>query len=220
MPSKEKVVLSLGMGGAILEKHFGIKPKRIDRESYLGIQSRVLDKLSPHFRAALVAPQVEEKADFGDCDVLVLGSDVSDVIQSVFGVKPHRVAMTYSFPFEDFQIDVVPFESRVDLDFAHSYYAYNDLNTISSEIYKKRGLKYGPKGLFFRADNTLVSKNPHVIRYLGGWDKGHDHFKTFNEAFEWVTTSRFFDPCLYLGYETRDRPMRVAWLKWLDEHFG
>lgn len=208
------------MGGAILEKHFGIKPKRIDRQSYLSIQSAVLDKLSPKVKAAMVAPQIGEKADFGDLDVLVHNtSPIAEIIQETFGVKPHRVAMTQSFPFENFQIDVTSFESAAALTMAYDYYSYNDLNTISSAIYKKRGLKYGVKGLYFRSDNTLISANPNIIRYLGGWN-AHGDFKTYQEAFEWVVSSRHFEPSLWYDYETRDRPMRVKWLEWLKKNYG
>jgi hypothetical protein len=211
----------MGMGGAILEKHFGVVAKRIKRETYNDIQRRILDILAPKVKAAMIAPQIGEKLDFGDLDVLVHVDPkmVDSIVQETFGMKPHRVALTYSFPFEGVQIDLTAFDSAESLNFAFNYYSWNDLNTICSAIYKKRGLKYGVKGLYFRGDNSLISRNPAVIRFLGGWEP-HNGFATYEQAFQWVATSPHFDPCLWLDYETRDRVMRVKWLAWLKENFG
>lgn len=174
--------------------------------------------------ATAIAPSIRNKTEHGDLDINVavidsettwLGLSFSDYILKEFGYKPHRNANTHSFPVDGFQVDVT-FVPPVELDMTQHYSSWGDLGNIMGRVFHKMGLHYGHTGLSFWIrqgmfdHNIQWSDSDHVcekvvltqdmddILDLGGFSRQwFDGFDTEEQAFEFVISSKYFDPALF-----------------------
>ena len=175
---------------------------------------------------ATVAPSIRNKADHGDLDIIVgvyggvemtwKGKDFLSYIEELTTYKPHVNSNVISFPIQGFQVDVtfVPYE-----EFAMSvaYTSWGDMGNLMGRIYHKMGLHYGHAGLQFWirqgmfdaniawSDNdhiyekAVLSRNAKEIFTIGGFDYNRwlQGFDSEQDVFDFITSSKYFDPALF-----------------------
>ena len=207
------------MGGNV----FTGKTRRYDKDEYFAIEAEVLSILSGAFtEEALEAPRADwiqplkayrSKESFGDMDIVVnsayIGPDyVRDVIQ-VFNLKDdeyNKNGNVFSFVYKEFQIDLIvtkPSEFKTSLDYGH----WNDCGNLVGRISHKLGLKFGHDGttLIIKENDQVmgeivVTRNTCDLFDLLGLDyeQWKNGFDTLEDMFEWVSSSTYFNPDIYL----------------------
>lgn len=144
-----------------------------------------------------------------------------------------------SFDVRGFQVDFILtpteyFQTSID------YYNWNDLGNLCGRIYKKMGFKYGHKGMsyLFRDENNVfnvydeqvICHDQRIILEFAdlNYDEFCQGFDTLEDAFLWLTRSKYFHPDIFLlenrNYKSRvrDEKRRVYnyFLKWCAEQTG
>lgn len=160
-----------------------------------------------------IPPSVREKADFGDVDILVVGSKIEDSLKQmkngfmVFGEikNPSGYNLLVNFEGKRVQIDLNKIADN-DFRFGKEYFAWNDLGNLIGRIAHRQGLKFGHDGLWYihnkgsqkLGEIQLTRAWYRAIDYLGfDVHKYSEGFDTYLEMFEWVKNSKYFDPCAY-----------------------
>jgi hypothetical protein len=226
------------MGGNALKN---CETKRLPKEEYLALVERVIFDIQTVLQSGSFYRRVKNikfystKEDFGDADILIdsfsLPGDWIKRLERCWNSKevvPNGDVV--SFEVDGFQVDVIKARSQ-EFDFAYSYFAYNDLGNLIGRMAKKLGLKYGHDGMWyvFRdgdqvVDTILVSHDPDVVYDLLALDKNKVHagFDTLEDIFEFVASSPYFNPDIYLLENVnhiarvRDRKRKTynAFLEW------
>lgn len=197
---------------------------------------------------------VGEKQDFGDIDILCSSYAVPkmrEILAEYAWVDPttgesYLNQLTHPESQDSYictlkaglrtynvQVDIIstPVES---FDFAFGYFSYNDLGNLIGRIAHRRGMKFGHDGLWYihrRGDRLLKDilitlDFREALEYLG-FDADHYFsrgFETYDKMFNWVKTSKYFDPVAYpLEHRnhrarTRDRKRKTynMFLEWLN----
>lgn len=224
------------MGGALL-KTWNLPEKRIPTDEYNRIKNELVEKLRSdsecnrqmHYAFIGVAPSIRNKETHGDLDIIVSRfsnpdthimwkgeTDFGKYLQSEFGYKPFKNSNVYSFPYQEFQVDVT-FQPMNDFYMAIDYSSWGDTSNLMGRIFHKMGLHFGHSGLSFWIrqglfDNNLQwSDSDHIyekvvltrdmkeICEIGGfdyerWNKGFD---TESDAFDFVINSKYFNKELF-----------------------
>ena len=141
-------------------------------------------------------------------------------------------------PFS-FQFDYI-FSQPQDYQFTRNYFSYNDLGNLIGRVAAAYGYKFGFDGLFKKTfldqDNrvlelsypitkhnmlpynhkieTVLTKNyDEALEFLGfDVERYHKGFNSKQEIFEFVCSSKFFDPS-YFALENRNHYQRVRDMK-------
>lgn len=235
------------MGGKLL-KLFNLPEKRLSRINYENLKTRLLEILNRDFTCRVaVPPSYREKESFGDIDVLCEDKkmDWRTLIKDSFGYTPHRNTSVYSFPFEDFQVDLI-LAPPSEFDTTLNYLSFNDLSNLIGRIVHKFGLCFSHKGLkyFIReelfADNwenetSQICKEVILDRSMASilplfdfdfekWQRGFDNLE---DIYNFITKSKYFNAEIF-KYENlnsinrkRDsrRPTYQNFVKWCEEKF-
>jgi hypothetical protein len=253
------------MGGNLL-KTWKLPEKRLNPEEYKKLSEKILRLLSEEYTVPTsvspekrlltgIAPSLRQKESHGDLDVIISVKELQGnqkyfydsfrlFLENQFGYKPHQNTNVFSFPADDFQVDVtiVP---EIEFESSINYTSWGDLSNLMGRIYHKMGLHYGHSGLTFWIRKGLFDKNiewsdnDHVyekftltrdfrqICEIGGFD--HERwlqgFDTEEDAFEFVTNSKYFDKSLFLienlnhinRVRNRKRPMYMRFIEYTDQ---
>ena len=175
------------------------------------------------------------KESHGDMDIVIVCNDakwdeIRDGIELVnpasrnknfysFGWRYEKPADADGIPYSEkwFQIDLI----RVDnLKAALTYYSYNDMGNLIGKIAHRCGFKYGWDGLKYivheKGDVTreigeiIVSTNTEAIYSFLGYEywRAENGFDDLHDIFEFVASSKYFDPKLYL-FENLNAKARI-----------
>jgi hypothetical protein len=219
------------MGGKLL-KNWNLPEKRLDPDSYKRICDQVTNTLisdcSESWIHCAVPLSLRKKESHGDIDIFVSVSyaenyygqwreqPFKEYIHKVYGYIPHQNSNVFSFPVEDYQIDVT-FVPCNDFDSSINYASWGDTSNLLGRIFHKMGLHFGHSGLSFWIrqglfDNNInwtdndhiyekfiISKNQEDILQLGGFDYNvwKSGFDTEEDAFQFVISGDYFDPSLF-----------------------
>lgn len=241
------------MGGNAL-KEFG--SKRLETERFNMLASKlnatlndILDAHGIKERAQLI-PSYREKEDHGDIDVVVpikiralLDNDQMMAEMSArFGVEKMEYinngpVVSYGYPLEEggvFQIDLIYMQEE-SLDFAVSYFAWNDVGNLMGRIAHKLGLRFGHDGLALPmrdetnlfATVTLTRDYQKATEFLGfSYERWKLGFNNLEEIFHFVTDCPRFSTAIYLlenrnhtaRVRDKKRPTYTKFLAWLEAH--
>jgi hypothetical protein len=149
------------------------------------------------------------KQDFGDLDVLVKTTTTIEDLKNIFKTcechyEPKSETII-SFNFRNFQIDFIRVNPD-DFDISFEYYSYNDLGNLIGQLAKANYLKYGFDGLRYdhyfknqKIGTIPISKNIDKILLFLDLSPAvyHQGFDSMEEVFDYVTTSKFFNPYVY-----------------------
>ena len=209
------------MGGNALAP-FGAK--RVSKERYAELKKEIFPLLQSieGFHGWAEIPYLPCKDSFGDMDIVFTnkGGVVFDKVLEVFGNPPHVYnSNVLSVLFKELQVDLIHMPPE-DYSSCLDYFSYNDLGNLIGKIYHKFGLKYGHRGLVLPlrdSDNTdhhfgelLISKDhKDIFEFLGlDYVTYLNGFQTFEEMFDYVMSSKYFDPKLY-AFENMNSIARV-----------
>jgi hypothetical protein len=224
------------MGGHIY--NFLRMPAAQYRERELQVLS-ILGQLGVHAR---VPRYIAEKPDFGDMDVVVRTNDIENLREGllryttmagkhVFTQATPATKTGFSCAMSDLQVDIIR-ATPMNVTRTVEYLSFNDLSNILGKIAVRMGCRYDHRGLHFiyrgtghfKREIQIAYTMNSVCEYLGldprPWQRG---FQTFDEMFEWVTSSPFFSPEFVTGggpakvKRRRRRRTIAAFIDWLNE---
>lgn len=229
------------MGGKAL--HIGTE--RLPIQKFILLEKEVLEKLLHRYPMAKATKYFHNKKDFGDLDVIVVGehvvyeadkAEMAKYLKETFDTKEIFFNNgVVSFEYKNFQIDLILVKSY-ELETAHFYYSYNDLNNLVGTYVRNFGLSLGYDGLtIYLSDSSnnehssfIISRDPRKIYEFVGlnFDRYLEGFNDIQDVFEYVISSRFFTTSLF-KYEnldsknrTRNRKRKTysTFLTWLDDN--
>ena len=207
------------MGGNALTSQ-GINTKRLPASEYYNFQAKIQTHFNQLFK---VWPEkilaYRSKPDFGDLDLIVdmtsLPNGWYDTLSKAWDSKGWSInkakdesECVVSMEVHQFQIDFIHVKTLL-IESAIVYYSYNDLGNLIGRLAHEMGFSFGPFGLrqvqIYRAlthkyAEIYVSQDmPKVFEFLGldygMWTSGFD---TLENIFEFVSSSRYFNPDIYL----------------------
>lgn len=210
------------MGGKLIQSAFNLPEKRLGREEYLLLTSKVLNDLDKRFLrlginiSPLLISAYFDKQTFGDADILcqkfnIGGLSYSEVLFDLFGEKPFCNGGVYSLPIEGFQFDFITVSKDI-YDTAYDYFIFSPQGNAVGKIAHTFGLRYGHAGLYFviREQNVggQSTENSHVLEEVILTRNtreiheflGLDHFRflrgfdELEDIFEWVCSTKYFHP--------------------------
>jgi hypothetical protein len=225
------------MGGNLL------KTKRISKNRYLEIKTKVIDYLEPTFGKDnfFIPRSLKDKESFGDLDVMLKSTaclpswDITkESILADFKPKDYKsLPAGLSILYEDFSVDFFCLSYK---KFTHAYYFLSDncLGNMIGKIAKRLNLKFGDNGLsyVFRREHSSYKRDfiisddfEQICNFLGldfeRWKEGF----TYEEMFEWVIASPYFSANVYLEPTgdlkkriSQDRPAIVKFANYLKEN--
>lgn len=226
------------MGGNLFKDKGG---RRITNEEMVLLEQTISLVLKSHNLDYFIPVGECDKPDHGDLDVIVCGnkSDIVPVIQDL-SIPDHlinRNGQCVSVLFGTAQVDfIVPGQAYYQT--TCNYMRFGDFSNIIGRILHKLGIKLGHKGLSLvirhkeRSDHILKEielshRYEDALEILGlDVDTYNRGFDTLEDIFEYVSTSKFFDPEIY-AFENRSYTSRVrdkkrttynGFLKWIEQH--
>ncbi|MFK4132349.1 hypothetical protein ACI2KR_08650 [Pseudomonas luteola] len=241
------------MGGNAL-KEYGAK--RIESSEFNIFSTKLASALNNILaksgieQTARMIPSYREKSSHGDIDVVLpksLRVAVGDqamlrlleeqLAVSNIPVKTNGDVASYGIPFADggvFQVDLI-YMAEEDLDFALSYFSWNDVGNLIGRIAHKMGLKYAHNGLYlpirdenYLFETILITRDfAKTINFLGfSFDRWSQGFNNLEEIYEFTVSCHRFSTNTYLlenlkhtaRVRDKKRPAYTNFLKWLEEH--
>jgi hypothetical protein len=212
--------------------------ERKNKEDHQRIVPKVLLFLTKFTKAEEVK-YLNDKESFGDADIVVQYRNdekfdwmIDEVVLNFKPKAQFKNSNVFSFELDGHQIDLIFTEEKF-YGSSLAYFANNDLGNLVGRIAHKHGFKYGHEGLVYvmREDDRVieeinVSQDQDLIYKFLGYDERKTDFENLDGMFEFVATSEYFDPGIYLLHNrnhvsrVRDakRPTYNAFLKWCEEH--
>jgi len=223
------------MGGNALKT---INTVRLPAEAFFKLEKWVIDVLKKTGLRVSAIPAYTDKKTYGDLDVMIEyrhGIDYMEIVNCFNPTEVFRNGKVISFDVENFQVDLIITRPEF-FDFSLGYYSYNDLGNLMGRVAHKLGLKYGHEGLYytFRENNEniigkilLTQDSRTAFDFLDyDLDRFLDGFKNLNEIFEYVVSTKYFNPDIFSfdnrNYKARvrdsKRPTYTAFLKYCEEN--
>lgn len=237
------------MGGKALKENVAI---RLTKANYERLAADCVAKL----RAAYPGTRIEvlgnylDKADFGDCDILIESSDAYDphqaagVLEAVEVVRNGPVTsigviVRPEVPFRDgnvFQVDLIRMPPEA-FDFALAYFGRGDAGNLLGRIAHAMGVSLRHDGLFYifrdgdyKFREILLTRSFDEALVLMGYDPAPycAGFKTIEDIYTYVAASPFFDLAIFQlekrnaksRVRDRKRPMYMGFLQWAEAQPG
>mgnify|MGYP000555916705 CR=1 FL=1 len=232
------------MGGNIFTStHNTVRLSRSDMNTV----SERLHSLMSRLRIPIIdIPAYAYKDSFGDLDVVAVTDGYclykqlrewwpDDRVSQNGNVISFLMEVEFTEPKEYFQCDIICFPTKEQARTAAHYFAYNDLGNLIGRLYHSIGFKYGHDGLsYVRRDGDYqvytmpISTDINKILTVIGLDpmKFTYGFHTLEEIFEYVASSPYYHPDIYL-LENRNHTSRVRdrkrktymeFVKWSESH--
>lgn len=195
------------------------------------------------FRPVLIK-SYHTKESFGDIDFLVEGEKLphnwTSTVKAAFeldGTTYIKNSNVVTIAYQRMQVDLIVTPAKY-METSAKYFAFNDCSNIIGRILHKLGIKLGHKGISLiirhkeRSDHILKEielshRYEDALEILGLDVDAHNHgFDMLEDIFEYVSTSKFFDPEIY-AFENRSYTSRVrdkkratynGFLKWIEQH--
>lgn len=193
------------MGGNALKN---TETVRVDSDTYFTLWNDInhhLRQLDVHYE---LIPAYASKQSFGDMDILYKSEDGRDIIQEIVDIlHPHEVVRNgdvTSMDYMKLQIDFIKVHPD-EFSFALRYFSFNDLGNLIGRIAHKMGLKFGHTGLLYPyrvGDKVLaeivVTRDYFEALNICGYPSVKTQFRDLVDIFEFVTSSKYFNPDIYL----------------------
>lgn len=235
------------MGGIL----FKDKCRRYTRHEYIQTIPKVYEALAtaigigPDQEYPFAAiPAYSSKESYGDMDIVlnsnqIVNSDWCTRLEQM-GYERRSNSNVHSFAFGDLQVDIICANSE-EYGCSLLYFAYNDLGNLLGRMLHKLGIKYGHSGLSLvvrgKADDHIIEEVFLETSYyrvkqaicdileldIKKWNAG---FHTLDDIFQFVASSKYFDPDIYLLHNrnatSRVRDKKRAtyseFLKWCEQN--
>jgi len=219
------------MGGRALKLTY---TRRYERDEFLTVKDEIFDIMSSTFKKYSIPRYFADKESFGDIDIIVslegFEGDMRTYIESTF--EPNEIfhnGNAYSFDYKELQVDFITCEPEYYVSNYH-YLAFNDLGNLTGRLSHKIGLKYGQEGLWYNhyyngqnVGKVMISTDySEIFDFLDlDYTKWIEGFNTLEEIFDYVTTSKYFNPEDYklenLNKINRERNLkRASYMSFLE----
>ena len=208
------------MGGKLFEAEGAVRISTQEyKEKYVPALTAVLAPLQLRFDFIQF---YENKPDQGNINILVNQSTIlpTNIANAIVDLNPNRkeVVLKFlreqgykvktnsniiSFLYDDrLQVDLV-FTKTSLYDYSLNYYSFNDLGGLIGRLSRGLNLKHGSNGLSYvlynenktkkLAEFLLTADHDRTLDIMGLCSKRFkEGFKTLEEIFEYVTTSKYF----------------------------
>lgn len=224
------------MGGKALKHTY---TRRYKREEFYNLIDEIKPKLEDLFGEIDIVYSYDNKEDFGDLDVLVKGKHTKEYIlnklktlnYSDIFINSHM----YSFDYKELQIDLIFTKERFWKS-SKLFFRYGDLGNFVGKIYNKMDMKYSIEGLKYNVftkkegktesyliDSIHISdEGKDIFNFIDlSWDRYMEGFKTQEDVFDYIISSKYFDAEKYLlknlSKANRDRnKRRKGYLEFLE----
>ena len=200
------------MGGNALKN---TKTRRYQADEYKRAFTKLFDRLTGVCEYVQLVPAYRGKESFGDTDlVVVMNYNETDVVAAVKRLfNPNEVVKNgnvVSFDYNELQVDLLVQPDVETAEFASRYFAYNDLGNFIGRTAHRLGFKFGHDGLKYVVrdpeDDSRVVKELLVtldfydaLLFLDYSLEEHVYgFDTKEEIFNYVASSKYFEPAQYL----------------------
>ncbi len=212
------------MGGTALLAKAGIESHRLTMDEFNRVKSEVhaiLDDLGIRW---LDVDFIHEKTDFGDIDIILIDDRPPETL-STDNNSPAKVVLDNIDKFgitDELFINNSPFasilyEGKYQVDFitvaadrakyTQAYLSHNDLGNLLGRTIKRFNMTHAMDGLFYdhyinnrtQRHRFLLSTDPHEILRILNLDveKFKAGFDTYQEMFDYVQGSKYFNPELF-----------------------
>ncbi|KVP17178.1 hypothetical protein WJ84_02545 [Burkholderia ubonensis] len=231
------------MGGNALS----VTAVRLTRKNFERVSAQCVERLQACFPGNRVAviPAYQQKADFGDCDILVTSTgydphkaaaalDAVEVVRNGPVTSVGVVVRDEVAPVDGnvFQVDLISIGEDA-FDYALGYFSFNDLGNLIGRTAHRAGLSHKHDGLWFYVRDgdykfreiCLTRDYDVALRFLGYEpQRFHAGFETLEDIFVYVAGSKFFNRDIFLlenrnaKSRIRDRKRRtyMEFLKWCE----
>lgn len=235
------------MGGKLLSQVFNLPEKRISRDEYFEIRDHLISRFKFSYPDCRIeTPEVfGQKFSFGDIDILcnLQHDQIKKVIREEYCPKPFVNAGVFSFPFREFQCDIIHVPDKY-FQISHDFYSYGDTGNLLGRQFNSFGLNFGHKGLFYKLMRSYFSGrvedvNPlekislstdmrEILEYIGlSYDRWKRGFENEEDAFEFVESSPYFNARMFFFEElnnenktrNRKRPMYCHFVDRVSEKY-
>ena len=195
------------MSGNAVTVKTGVESVRMDVDTYNRVKSEVFAILDSLNVTYLDIPYVKEKQDFGDLDIIVIDCNIMEHIDK-FNVNDNFVnnKPVVSILYEGkYQVDFIK-SNMQNAFYMQKYLSYNDLGNLIGRMVRPFELVHSIEGLYFKKDmigysiKELISLDYRKVLEIlkldvDTFDNGFD---TFNDMFDYVTSSPYFDYSRFL----------------------
>lgn len=218
--------MKLLFDGWIMGGHaFGFEAARMSRDKFVEVSNKFLNYLDEKAEKIAVVKAYNNKTSFGDIDILVshdfLIDDFIKFLRDIDSRIPNfRNGDVTSFLLHDdllnesYQIDVIRTKEN-QFETSYGYFANNDMGNFMGRIAHKLNMKYGVHGLSIiirqgekPIGEIMVSTDQRVIHEILGFPEYKDDFDELVDVFEYIKTSKYFRPEIYL-FENQNNKNRV-----------
>lgn len=225
------------MGGRIF-KPLGYEAHRMTTEEYWSIYFSIQGLLDKVFFRNTPSWPIKEKLDHGDLDIVVSDPKCPDWKEKIQLLLESSVQKSnsnvHSFLYKDkYQVDLV-FQPTNLHDWSHYYLSANDRGNLIGRVARHIGFCFGGEGFKyqfsanngnFTSDLLLTDRIGPALEFIG-----YEHITqhdTFEDLFQYITTSPIFDPSIYLlenrnqegRHRDKQRKTYLAFLEWLQKEF-
>jgi hypothetical protein len=194
------------MGGNALKN---CKLRRRNRQEYKALESEVINKLSDLFSTFRIPRYFDDKADFGDIDILYLPNEqfsVDEVAKRLESNEYVRNGLIVSFEYRNFQVDLIR-TGLSEMEISYVYFSWSNFGKLIGIICAYHDLSFGNSGLWYNmmfddADQRkiLLSQDPVMIfNFLGlDYDAFKIGFKNELDMFQYVSGCKLYHRSIFL----------------------
>ncbi|TCD65111.1 hypothetical protein EIP91_003085 [Steccherinum ochraceum] len=223
-------------GNAFNVKHPEAAFPRMHPEIYERVKAKILAILLPLYNHVTTPPEAPEKVDHGDIDFLVCSpkidithEQVKQALGAIWSI-PQKVTSHYALPWDTvagvpthpqqyIQVDVHVCEDIAEFQRVSFCHSYGDVAMIIGLMARSVGLSFGTSGM--RLANPLPTAPPvsfhlcssmtRILEFLDlSYDRWKEGFTRQREVFEWISSSRFYDPSIMSRAESDHQGGRKA----------
>ncbi len=240
------------MGGTALLEKSGIESQRLTRPEFDRVLSEIHSILDGLGIKWLDVAFVREKQDFGDIDILIIDerspderkwNNVSPIVKISENIE--KFGITTDLFVNNNPFGSILYEGRYQVDFIATepsyaeynqlYLSHNDLGNLIGRQVKRFNMTHGHDGLFYdhysknktRRTRILLSQDYNTVLKILELDvqKFKDGFDTYEDMFDFVMSSKYFDPKIFLPENlnnrnrVRDRKRKIynMFLQYIDQ---
>ena len=192
------------------------KTKRLERAKFEQFKKEVFSILTKNNVEFFSPYYYDDKETFGDLDIIVKKPFGREEIFSMFRFNKTQYNVNsnvHSICYHEFQIDFIT-TSPDKFEMTKSYYAWADISILIGRLFKKLDSTFGWDGLSYTHETKIGSHyrnigdiflSDNMEKILGFLKLDYQRFKlgfkTQAEAFEFISTARFFNPKYFIPSE-------------------
>jgi len=192
---------------------------RRNRPEYKTLEAEVIEKLGSLFSTFRIPRYFDDKADFGDIDILYIPNEqfsVDEVAKKLESKEHVRNGSINSFEYRDFQVDLIRTD-LTEIELSYAYFSWSNFGKLIGIVCAQYDLSFGHTGLWYNimfddADQRkiLLSQDTNMIfDFLGlNYNTFKNGFKTESDMFRYVSGCRLYHRSIFLDEKNNTFPKK------------